>query len=110
MNGNDVNEKMSELQIMKSVLPEDAYDSMKKCINNYFSAEKDNKEMNLRCFMRLEYHFSFNDGKPIIADDDREKIRDSVLKGYYEKKREGLNLFGLGDEFVKIVFDSKSNF
>ena len=45
----------------------------------------------------------------IITEDDRKSLKPELGKLFYEKTREGLNLFGLGDRFVETVFNKPEN-
>lgn len=96
-----VNENSAVLKMAKHLSPE-KYDDIKSIIEEYFNKGK--KAMTFRLVLKLEYKTGV-----IITDEDREKIRPELGKLFYEKTREGLNLFGLGDSFVKTIFNEPEN-
>lgn len=96
-----VDENSAVLIMAKKLLPE-KYEEIKSTIEEYFN--KDNNAMTFRLVLKLEYKTGV-----IITDEDREKIRPELGKLFYEKTREGLNLFGLGDSFVKTIFNKPEN-
>lgn len=88
----------------KQLLPE-KYEEIKSTIKDYFIRNnKPTSAMGFRLVLKMEYKTDI-----IISDEDREKNRPELGKLFYEKTREGLNLFGLGDSFVKTIFNKPEN-
>lgn len=81
------------------------YIEVKKSIEKYFS-ETNNKAMTFRWTLALDY--KIND-KSVVTNEDRDDLKSRFSNVLIEKTKNGLNLFKLGDDFVKDVFTSSEN-
>ncbi|MCQ2522204.1 MAG: PD-(D/E)XK nuclease family protein [Lachnospiraceae bacterium] len=77
------------------------YVEVKKDIKEYFS-KSNNKAMTFRWTLALEYKIN---SKSVITQRDRDDLISDFSSDLIEVTRNGLNLFKLGDAFVKDVFE-----
>ena len=81
------------------------YKDVKRIIKEYFEKCPNYIYFNWEIVL-LRY---YNTNELIITEDDRKSLKPELGRFFYEKTREGLNLFGLGDRFVETVFNKPEN-
>lgn len=77
------------------------YEETVNLIDEYWR-NKEKPSMGFRWTLALEYKIN---KEPIATDPQREDIKKKLPSIFYEKTKEGLNLFGIGDDFVNSVFN-----
>lgn len=107
----EINEKCLMLTMLRELVSEQEYSELIDYIRVYFSRNTSR----LIGVFTLILQYKFND-KPVITDEDREKLEETLTDQFRKKTIEGLNLFkseedkgikGLGDIFAEQIFKPK---